>query len=159
VSNKAQRPPTGEPWVWLTRELLASPAWQSLSINARRFLDFLMIEHMRHAGKANGSLLAPYNQLERFGISRRLIGRAIEETQQLGLVDCRRGFGRSPSSYALTWLPFGDDGEPSNRWRLSKLNGLASLAVHEGEPLREVYEGEPVRCTKVNHKACSSARR
>jgi hypothetical protein len=147
-------------FVKLPRHLLESDVWRSLSINARRFLDFLMIEHMRHAGKANGSLLAPYNQLERFGIGRRLIGLAIEETQRLGLVDCRRGFGRSPSSYALTWLPFGDGGEPSNRWRLAKVNGVdAGVAVHEGEPLREVHEGEPVRFTKVNHKARSSARR
>ena len=52
----------------LPLSLLTSLAWRSLSLNARRFVEFLMIEHMRHGGKANGKLLAPRRQLEQFGI-------------------------------------------------------------------------------------------
>ena len=86
-----------------------------MSINARRFMDFLMIEHMRHAGKANGALLAPRRQLEKSGIGSHHVSPAIEECIQAGFVDCRRGVGRHPSTYALTWLPFGDGSAPSNR--------------------------------------------
>ena len=51
-------------FIMLPRDLLESDAWRGLGINARRFLDFLMIEHLRHGGKHNGYLLAPQRQLE-----------------------------------------------------------------------------------------------
>ena len=46
---KRNHPPAGEPWVWLTRELLESDAWRGASINARRVVERLIIEHMQHA--------------------------------------------------------------------------------------------------------------
>jgi hypothetical protein len=72
---------------------------------------------MRRAGKANGLLLAPRRQLWAAAIGNHQVSPAIEETERLGLVDCRRGVGRQPSVYALTWLPLADGSEPSNRWR------------------------------------------
>src|SRR5262245_44784376 len=95
------RLPKGEPWVWLTRELLRSEAWSSLSINARRFIDFLLIEHLDHGGKENGKLLAPRRQLENAGIGARYVSPAIEEAVLLGFVDVKRGTGRRASTYAL----------------------------------------------------------
>ena len=125
MTNRAQ----GEAFVKLPRELLNSAAWRSLGINARRLLDFLSIEHMNHGGKANGKLLAPRRQLERFGIGSHFISSAIEECERTGLVDCRRGFGRHPSLYALTWLPLGDGSEPSNRWRAYHPEIIAETGV------------------------------
>jgi hypothetical protein len=107
----------GEPFVKLPRDLLDSSAWRELSINARRLIDFLLIEHMRHGGRRNGFLLAPRRHLAEFGIGRHFITGAIEEVERAGLVDCRRGVGRTPSIYSLTWLPLSDGSEPSNRWR------------------------------------------
>ena len=49
------------------------------------------IEHLRHGGADNGSLLATYNQLEAFGIGRRFIFGAIREAEQRGLVVVERG--------------------------------------------------------------------
>jgi hypothetical protein len=152
---------TPEPgYVKLFLPVVESAAWRSLSINARRLLDFLIIEQIRHAGKANGALQAPYSQLVKFGITRRLIGRAIEEAERAGFVECRRGFGRAPSGYALTWLPYGDGSEASNLWYF---NGLGSrkpaVEVSEREPLRAVPEEEPHRFPKRNHKARSGSRR
>jgi hypothetical protein len=106
----------GEAFVKLPRNLLESAAWRSLSINARRLIDFLLIEHLRHGGRENGRLLAPRRQLERFGIASHLVSTAIEETERVGLVDCKRGVGRCPNIYGLTWLSRGDD-PPTNRWR------------------------------------------
>jgi len=106
-----------EPFVMLPLSLVESAAFRSLSINGWRFIRFLMAEHMRHAGKANGLLLAPRRQLRAAGIGSHHVSPAIEETERLGLVDCRRGVGRQPSVYALTWLPMADGTEPSNRWR------------------------------------------
>jgi hypothetical protein len=106
----------GEQFVKLPRELLENAAWRGLSINARRFVDFLMIEHMRQAGKRNGFLLAPRRQLWGFGIGSHFVTGAIEEAECAGLVDCKRGTGRRPSYYALTWIPLADGTASSNRW-------------------------------------------
>src|SRR5438270_10695766 len=107
----------GEAFVKLPRDVVASSSWRLLSINARRFLDFLMIEHMRHGGKRNGFLLAPYRQLYEVGIGAHFVNATIEEVERAGLVDGQRGIGRRPSYYTLTWLPASDGSAPSHRWR------------------------------------------
>src|SRR5262245_28723444 len=48
--GKVMRPPPGEPFIWLTREVIESDAWRSLGINARRFIDFLLLDQMNNAG-------------------------------------------------------------------------------------------------------------
>jgi hypothetical protein len=111
-----KRKKRSEPFVMLPLSLLTSPAWRALSVNAKRFVEFLMIEHMRHGGQHNGRLLAPRRQLWDFGIGHHFVSEAIEEAERFGLVDCRRGFGRHPSTYSLTWLPLGDGTPPSNRF-------------------------------------------
>ena len=118
--RKMLGPPEGEPWVWLTAEMLASDAWRSLSVNARRLLEFLMIEHTNHGGAENGALKAPYEQLERFGMSANLIASAIREVELHGLVACERHGMRIVSTYRLTWLPDRDGNPPTNNWRQFK---------------------------------------
>ena len=71
-----RKAPKGEPWVWMTRELLTSDAWKGLSVNGRRLIDFLLIEHMNHAGLANGTLRATYEQLIDYGLTHSEIARA-----------------------------------------------------------------------------------
>ncbi|MGQ0741906.1 MAG: hypothetical protein ACT4OG_06395 [Alphaproteobacteria bacterium] len=118
--NPRNRPPEGEPWIWLTAEMLSSPACRALGINGRRVLDFLMLEHMAHAGTENGRLLAPYNQLVRFGVAKSEISRALAEVEHLGWIDVERGErlgGRQHASrYVLTWLPTADGQPATNRW-------------------------------------------
>lgn len=120
-SGRVYRPPQGEPWIWLTLELLSSPARRALSINARSIFDFLLIEHQSHAALENGRLKAPYDQLEAFGVSRRLIRPALAELHAAGLVRCTRpggmmGGDRVPALYRLTM--YAADGEPAtNEWR------------------------------------------
>jgi len=111
------RPPVGEPYVWLTRDLLASDAWRSLGINARRFVEFLMIEHMNKGGQHNGKLKAPDRQLREFGIDARYVAGAIREAEERGLVDCLRGGMRVATLYGLTWLESHDAAPATNRWR------------------------------------------
>ena len=81
------QPPNDIPWVWQSRALRQSAAWRSAGINARRFIDFLLLEHMKHGGQANGRLKAPQRQLEKFGIGARYVIGAIREAEDLGLVD------------------------------------------------------------------------
>jgi hypothetical protein len=108
MSSRVPGTPKGRPWIWITREILESGAWRSLSINARRFIDFLLIEHMKHGGRKNGQLLAPRRQLEQAGIGSHFVSAAIEETVSRGFVLVKRGRGRQPNIYAITWLPQSD---------------------------------------------------
>src|SRR5260370_9876383 len=117
MSGKVQRPPVGEPWVWLTRELLKSDAWRSRSVNAGRLIDFLLLEHLGHGGAENGKLKAPYLQLEAYGIGARHIFGAIANAEELGLVDPHRHGLKVVSTYTLTWLPTHDGTPPRNHWR------------------------------------------
>jgi hypothetical protein len=151
--GKRMKPPKGEPWVWLTRELLSSDAWRSMSINALRFVECLLIDHMGHAGTENGNLKATYGQLIAFGItSRRRVVRAIENAESLGLVDVQRRGMRTATTYTLTFYPLPDGTPPTNRWKRfaspeNQKSGVrrGTRLVSEGEPDRPdlVSEGEP----------------
>jgi hypothetical protein len=125
------RPPEGEPWVWQSQSLLCSLAWRGQSINCRRLIDFLMREHMAHAGQENGQLVAPYRQLEAWGIGHRLIAPAILEAEQRGLIVVEHGAlrgraMRAENRYRLTFYatrrPGSSNGlfeclPPTNDWR------------------------------------------
>src|SRR5277367_1080193 len=72
-------PPKGKPWAWLTGELLVSHAWRARSINARRLIDRLLVEHCNHAGRENGHLTATHEQLRAYGMTAESVRPAIEE--------------------------------------------------------------------------------
>lgn len=112
------RPPDGEPWVWNTRELLCSVAWRAMGINTRRLIDFLFIEHMNHAGTENGQLIATYDQLTAFGLTRESISDAKDEAIALGLVriEGERQM-RVSSRHRLTMYPSLGAVKPTNEWR------------------------------------------
>src|SRR5580704_4779300 len=76
-ARQASRPPADEPWVWLTRELLSSNAWQTLSVNERRVIDRLLIEHMNHAGTMNGQLRVSHRQFIKCGVTKNKVAPAI----------------------------------------------------------------------------------
>jgi hypothetical protein len=90
--------------------------WRAQGINARRFIDFLMIESMARGGQQNGKLKAPNRQLRAFGIGNRHVVQAIREAESLGLVDCHLVGMRGATTYALTWLRRHDGTPASNRW-------------------------------------------
>ena len=150
--QKVEKIASGEPFVMLSLSLLRSKAWQEMSINCRRFIDFLMVEHMQHGGAENGRLVAPYDQLEQSGLSRRLISSAINEAEERGLVRVRRGgmkpfVKRAPSRYRLTFLPskeVNEQGQPyfakcTDEWKRhgefvpKKLERKNGFQVPEGE--------------------------
>lgn len=123
-------PPKGQPWVWLPHDLLESDAWQGMSINARRLIDFLLLDHMNNAGRENGHLMATHEQLVAFGLTRRKITEAINEARYLGLIDFERG-GRwagtkRPSKFRLTFYADKDGAPPTNRWK-----GITKQGIRE----------------------------
>ncbi len=114
-------PPKGQPWAWLTAELVNSPAWRRRSINARRLIDFLLIEHCNHAGRENGRLLATHEQLRAYGMTAESIRRAIEECERLGLIGHQRG-GRwagtnRPSRFRLTFYADAEGNPATDDWK------------------------------------------
>lgn len=141
-SNKAQGRRNKEalepekPFVGISRALLCSPAWRAQSVNCRRLIDFLLVEHMNHSGKVNGRLKAPYDPsrdpetldrpcLRDVGIKGRHAAAAIQEAEFLGLIRVERG-GRwndsnQPSLYRLTFLHTVNEHQiaepPTNEWK------------------------------------------
>jgi hypothetical protein len=111
--EKRNRPPHGEPWVWLTRELLESDAWRTASKWTRRFVELLMIEHMAHAGTENGRLICTADQCVASGIRRGEVTKAQRDAVARGLVYkseegfCSPGRGRKPHRFGLASLPRG----------------------------------------------------
>ena len=118
LGKRTNHPPDGIPWIWHTIELFSSAAWLGRSINCRRLIDFLEIEHLKHGGNENGSLLAPYSQLVRIGIGRRLIAPAIHDAEQRGLVRVERGGKRGTTMTELSRFTL------TYHWTRSKVNGL-----------------------------------
>jgi len=115
--GRIARPPAGEPFVCLTRELMRSAAWSGCSIYARHLMDFLIIDHMQHAGRENGRLKATYDQLAERGIPRKLVSSAVQELVELGLLERTSKGGRNmPSLYRLTFLHTAD-AKPTDEWR------------------------------------------
>ncbi len=97
----------------LTQDLVESPAWWEALQHPyiMSLLNFLIREHLRHGGKENGNLAAPYSQLQSYGdgggrIRTPEILPTIDRTRRLGLIQVTPGgHRRGPSRYALTWLP------------------------------------------------------
>jgi hypothetical protein len=124
LRRKRNRPPEGEPFVWLTRELIESDAWRTAPIHTKRFVERLMLEQMEHAGTENGRLICTYDDCVAFGIGRRFVNRAIKDAVRRGLVYRSEGGGLSagavkkPSRYGLGWLPTHDASAAPNRWKL-----------------------------------------
>jgi hypothetical protein len=83
-------PPTNQPWAWCTFEMLESGAMRSLSVNARRVLDRIRLEHMAHGGLENGRLKVTWLDFEKYGVGRQFIGKSIAEVVAVGIVAIER---------------------------------------------------------------------
>jgi hypothetical protein len=94
-----------------------------------RLLDFLELEHLLHGGQENGRLVAPYNQLVDFGMSRKTISAAIAEGVEKGLIKVTRSKRKgsvlkSCNRYRLTYKSHKSscdgrewDSLPTDEWR------------------------------------------
>jgi len=112
-----------EPFTAHRRSLLESYSWRVLTVEARKVLDRIELEHLRHGGKENGSLIVSYSAFYEYGMPKysRAIARAIQEAEALGLLRVvRGGFGKRgrgiPNRYRLTYLPT-LNGPATDEWR------------------------------------------
>src|SRR5262245_49156431 len=105
--NKA---PEDEPWFWLTRGMLESCAWRAMPLVARKAVERVMVEHMKHAGHDNGSLIVTTDDFVKYGIPRRSVPHALAVSEALGFLQITRGrlsYGtaRQPNRFLLTMRP------------------------------------------------------
>jgi hypothetical protein len=127
TKKRLNAPPANQPWGWFSFELLESAAMRSLSVNGRRALDRIRLEHMTHAGLENGRLKVTWNDFVKFGIGRRFIPGALAEVIVAGIVAItqpgRKACGKDqgdPTQYRLTYLPVAEPGDfrpPTNEWK------------------------------------------
>jgi hypothetical protein len=127
TKKRLNAPPANQPWGWFSFELIESGAMRALSINARRILDRIRIEHMSHAGLENGRLKVTWNDFVKFGVARRFIAAAQAEIIAVGIVAIerhgRKFYGEdkgAPTEYRLTYLPVAEPGDfrpPTNEWK------------------------------------------
>jgi hypothetical protein len=152
TKKRLNTPPANQPWGWFSFELLESGAMRSLSINARRVLDRIRIEHMSHAGLENGRLKVTWNDFVKFGISRRFITAAQTEVIAVGIVAIerpgRRAHGEdkgAPTEYRLTYLPVAEPGDfrpPTNEWKQFGTNVKAATNAIKAHIRRQSGNGK-----------------
>jgi hypothetical protein len=116
--------------------MMESEAWRALPLGARHVIDRVMLEHMAHAGTANGELTVTYDDFAQYGLSsRRMTAQSIRIAIALGFLDVVepgvRSFGaaRRATRYGLTWLPRRDRTPASNRWKRIATTGAAKQAI------------------------------
>ena len=143
--RRALGPPADEPWAWLTRELLSSDAWQTLSINERRVIDRLLIEHMNHAGTMNGRLRVSHRQFIAWGVTKNAVAPAIHGLDRRGLARVTSaetdGSIRGYYMYRLTFLP-ADYKAPTNEWRAFRAAVACCLPSQDIEDARNSEGGQ-----------------
>jgi hypothetical protein len=64
-------------FVWAPVEVMESPEWCRLSINARRVMDRLLIENVRHKSGSNGKLRISFRQFVGYGVHGLALGGLI----------------------------------------------------------------------------------
>lgn len=134
--RRVNGPPSDERgWVWITRDMLESPAWRALSGNARSVIERVMVEHMAHGGAQNGALPVTYEDLVAWGVRRNSIPTAIAEAVALGWLDHQRGRRAAgdakgvPQTFTLTWLRTWENEPATNRWKRFKDRHSARAAA------------------------------
>lgn len=139
-----------------TKDMRESYAWRHLPDNARRLLDRLEIEHMRHAGAENGRLICTYADLAEHGIRRASVPLAIRQCVELGFLRIsgqgQRSISsfRAPSLYVLTYLGgCGDSPVPTNDWLRIKSDTDAAAALLRAAALRNLGTQPRKRTSKA----------
>jgi hypothetical protein len=100
------------------RKMIESPAHRVLSLNGRRFLDRLEIEHHKHGGR-DVPLPCTAQDFTSFGIDKDAVAPAERENIALGFVKklvqgfAGKGRRRRASAFGLTYV--GDN--PTNDWQ------------------------------------------
>jgi len=120
-SGRRKRNSIDEQFIAHPVRMLESPAYQVMSLSARRVLARVEIEHAHHGGNDNGKLPVTFDDFVRYGVHRHAIGPATRECETLGFLEVtERGYAgnaefRTPNKFRLTYL-FAGGAKPTNEW-------------------------------------------
>ena len=121
VAKNTQPPKDQGGWMALTRDLLESPSWRTLSVNSRKVIDRLLIEHIGHGRRRNGELIVTHEQFIAYGVTCDLIADALEEAEYKGLIKMKKGRAGNgtahPTIYAITFDGTCDGLAATNDWK------------------------------------------
>jgi hypothetical protein len=114
-----------------SREMRESPAWQCLPDNARRILERLEMEHMKHGGSRNGALQVSYDDFMEAGLpNKRSVALAIRQCEVLGFISVKHGSLGESSLYFLTYVNGRGDSPPAtNAWRSIRTHSAAKALL------------------------------
>ncbi len=147
-------------FVWIPVDVIESSAWRSLSINARRIIDRLLLENFRHMAVKNGQLRVSARQFAECGVGMRLVSCAVAELVDAGLIAVTKGLasGRfSPRPISIgspftgilvdgaTWT--GDGQKEANPMPVEKISAHPQK-VRRAHP-QKVRRGTPI-CTPIS---------
>jgi hypothetical protein len=109
-----------------------------MTVNARRVLERILLEHMAHSGKENGHLQVTHRQFIEAGVRRNYVGDAIDELAYLRLIKIttrgRGGAGTGHSSrFLLTWFPERGSRYCDDPWKM-----VDAVHVQKWNALRKV---------------------
>ena len=139
--------PPKEGWIWMTRDMINSPAYRSLSGNAIKVIFRVLEEHMAHGGQENGDLIVTHAQFADYGIRLASVAQAIREAEYMGFIAVDRGIaykgGHEPNVYRLTWIGDFRDAPPTNNWK-----GISEPQISVWKE-RNKQEGARKRLTKA----------
>ena len=123
IAGSKRKNKISEQFVYYTREMISSPAYRALSLQGRKVLRRLELEHMAHGGQDNGKLPCRYHDFINYGCRRNGLSAALIEVEALGFAKTMtlgtRAFGNVPgkaSTFLLTYLHTAD-APPANDWK------------------------------------------
>ena len=138
-------------WVSHRLTMKESAAWRALPDNARRLLDRLELEHMRHGGSQNGALVCTYDHCAEAGIRRASVALAIRQAVALGFLQITQaGYRtaaefRAPNLFRLTYV-YGRvrNPEPTDEWEAIETDEQATRALAQVTDRRR-HVRQPIR--------------
>ena len=159
-------PPKGEPWIWMTEEMLFSPSFTSLSANAQRAFWRVTGEYLKKNRNENGRLIITHPDFIAYGVTGRLVADAIDELVFKGLIRVQRGKAADgtphPTLFRLTMFGDFEGSPPSNDWKAigdvdavrwlqgARARKASERAEKAGRKKKSsLHEGEIARFTKV----------
>src|SRR5262245_1137759 len=142
------------------REMIESPAYRALSLQACKILRRLEIEHCAHGGAENGRLPCTYDDFVKYGCYRNGIRAALLETWALGFQQTT-AIGKPPygdipgraSTYRLTYLPTHDGAAPTHEWKKIESIEMAKATVKKAMEDYEVWLNTDAMSPRQRYRA------
>jgi hypothetical protein len=138
IAGHKRKNKISQQFVYYTREMIDSPAYRALSLQGRKILRRLELEHMAHGGQDNGKLPCRYHDFVKYGCRKNGLSAALIEVDILGFAPTMslgtRAYGNVPgkaSTFRLTYLPTAE-GPATDEWKRWSSVEEARTAVASG---------------------------